>query len=192
MTQTETLGKRLARHRKAAGMSAQGLADRVGVTRAVINNLELGRREDMTVGQLVQISDALGVPAAALAADVFHPFQPSGYGDLTNWDVVRLLSKDHAEDWGDIIWQTELLLEVVERWGELANSYIDRAAVARASGDPRDATLATYERQTLERSLQRGKDMYERLDKLGVDVSWARGDWMTYEIPTDGFDSEAP
>lgn len=117
----ESTGDRLARYRKAAGISAQRLADEIGATRAVINNIESGRREDMTVGQLVQIAHALGIPAAALAANIYDPFGPSGYGDLSNWDVVDLLSREgHG---ADLIWPIEVLMDVKGDWGRQANEF---------------------------------------------------------------------
>lgn len=187
MTRIESTGDRLARYRKAAGVSAQKLADEIGTTRAVINNIESGRREDMTVGQLVQIASALGIPSAALAANIYDPFGPSGYGDLSNWDVVRLLSREGPG--ADLIWTIEMLMDVKGDWGRQANDFLDRARAAQESGDERDIALARLTRERLVRLLERGKEEYARLETAGVDVSWARGDWMTYEVPELQHDS---
>lgn len=190
MKQPENLGERVSRHRKAAGMSAQALADKIGATRAVINNLESGRRGDLTLGQLVLIADALEVPAFSLAADLRHPFAPSGYGDLTNWDVVQVLNSawDLPHPDAEVVRETVYLVDVVERWGSLAAEYAERAEAALASDDPRDRSLAVYSKQILERALARGHSSYASLEADGVDVSWARGDWMHYEVPDYGFD----
>ncbi|MEO2134097.1 helix-turn-helix transcriptional regulator [Microbacterium sp.] len=192
MTQSDSMGKRLARYRKEAGLSAQALADRIGVTRAVVNNLELGRREDMTVGQLVQIANALQVPVAALAADIQDPFGASRYGELRNWDVVELLngSRFQSHDASESISHIAMLGNVVENWGQAASDYIEHAQAFAVSKDHRDWSIAQLERKALERMLERGRAAYTLLKAAGVNVTWAVGDWMHYEIPDYGLDEK--
>lgn len=77
MTQrpSEGIGKRLAKYRKLAGLSAQGLSDRLAgeMSRGVIANIESGRKQDLTVDQLVMLSAALGIPPVVLALPVEEP-----------------------------------------------------------------------------------------------------------------------
>jgi transcriptional regulator with XRE-family HTH domain len=76
MAQLETIGQRVAKYRKLEGMSAQKLAEESGLTRSVITNIENGRRDDLTVTELLKISGALRVPPAAIMFDIEKPFGP--------------------------------------------------------------------------------------------------------------------
>lgn len=75
------IGMNVARYRKAEGISAAELAEKAGegLTRSVIANLENGRKDDVSVKQLMAISFALHVPPALLVADVFRPGVESKY-----------------------------------------------------------------------------------------------------------------
>lgn len=104
-----SLGQRLKRYRKGGlHMSAQRFAtmlqegDGKGTNRIsaeTIRNLEKQRREDITLGQLAQISKALNVPALALLVD-FEPLRPFELSDIaafsrlgmTNLDVVGMFA----------------------------------------------------------------------------------------------------
>jgi len=68
-----TIGRNVALYRRALKMSAEELAEAVGMTRSVIANLENGRKDDVTVKQLFALSNALGVPPVTLAIDVNDP-----------------------------------------------------------------------------------------------------------------------
>ncbi|MCC2032182.1 helix-turn-helix domain-containing protein [Microbacterium allomyrinae] len=70
----ETIGKRLARYRKLAGFSAHELAERAGLTRSVIANIENNRRTDITVSEVIALSQALDVPPLVLMLPVDRPF----------------------------------------------------------------------------------------------------------------------
>ncbi|MBL3808543.1 helix-turn-helix transcriptional regulator [Streptomyces sp. BRB081] len=59
------LGCRIADHRRAAGLSQDQLADRVGVERRTIQRYEAGTR-DPGYSDLVLIADALDAPLAKL------------------------------------------------------------------------------------------------------------------------------
>ncbi|TFD56401.1 helix-turn-helix domain-containing protein [Cryobacterium sp. Hh38] len=77
------IGQRVAKYRKAEGFSAQKLADRIGSTRSIVTNIENGRREDVTVEELLRLSAALRVPPAALLFDVEKPYSGVEIGDET-------------------------------------------------------------------------------------------------------------
>lgn len=75
------IGLNIARYRKAEGLSASELSDKVGegLTRSVIANLENGRKEDVTVKQLIALAVTLRVPPVALVVDYFDPGSPAPY-----------------------------------------------------------------------------------------------------------------
>lgn len=70
----ETIGQRVAKYRRLQGWSAQKLADESGLTRSVITNIENGRREDLTVNELLAISVALGMAGIAIMLPIDRPF----------------------------------------------------------------------------------------------------------------------
>lgn len=69
------LGQRIAYYRKLNGWSAERLAQEAGegVTRAILAQLEAGRRDSVSLQQFMAICLALAVPPAALLADPLHP-----------------------------------------------------------------------------------------------------------------------
>lgn len=54
---------RLREIREAAHMTQQELADRSGVSRATIANIEIGKQVNIMTGTLLNLADALGVEA---------------------------------------------------------------------------------------------------------------------------------
>lgn len=75
MALDESVGERIAYFRKLQGMSAQKLADESGLTRPVIVNIELGRREDIAWKELLAIAIALRVTPVALVLPIERPFE---------------------------------------------------------------------------------------------------------------------
>lgn len=59
------VGQNVRRLRSAAGLTQEGLAERMGVDRAYINALELGKRNP-TIITLWRVAEALGVDLTAL------------------------------------------------------------------------------------------------------------------------------
>src|SRR5579875_3833696 len=73
------LGKRLARYRKQLGFdSAQALSARTSgrVSTSVLQNIESGRKQDISVAQLLEISRALGISPLLLLAPLESPTAP--------------------------------------------------------------------------------------------------------------------
>ena len=68
----ELIGVRIARYRKAAGLTARELSDALGgsMSREVLANVESGRKPDISVDQLIAIAKALAVSPATLAIPV--------------------------------------------------------------------------------------------------------------------------
>ncbi|MGW8374239.1 helix-turn-helix domain-containing protein [Streptomyces sp. ODS28] len=76
-----TIAGEVFRYRRNQGLSAQALSDRctergMPIPRAVISNLENGRRTNVSVAELLVLAAALDVPPAALAF-------PVGYTETT-------------------------------------------------------------------------------------------------------------
>lgn len=61
-----SLGEFIALHRKIAGMSLQEVADRAGVTKAHVWELQNGRARNPSIGTVCGIAKALGVPVMAV------------------------------------------------------------------------------------------------------------------------------
>lgn len=73
---SDGIGDRLSKYRRLAGITARELAEQagLGLTRAIITNIENGRKTDITVDQLIALSTVLGVPPVVLAVPVDRPF----------------------------------------------------------------------------------------------------------------------
>lgn len=92
MAHDETVGQRIAKYRRLEGWSAQRLADATGLTRSVIANIENGRRPDITIRELTDVSAALGIPPVAILFPLDRPFAMTSIGGRT----VRVAD---AVDW---------------------------------------------------------------------------------------------
>ena len=76
MTYSDVIGKRVREIRDARGVSAQALADKTGLSREVIANLETGRKAHVTVEELVRLAQGLNVGLAYLLTDPADPYGP--------------------------------------------------------------------------------------------------------------------
>lgn len=61
------IGERVRQLRELAGLSQSELAQRAGIRRATLNELESGKSDDMKLSMAVQIADVLQVPLDLLA-----------------------------------------------------------------------------------------------------------------------------
>lgn len=87
------IGERLGKYRRVAGLSAQELSDNLGgsLSRGVIANIESGRKTDVTIDQLIELSWALGVPPVALALPIEQPFSWVSVGDNQSRRVLEVM-----------------------------------------------------------------------------------------------------
>lgn len=83
------VGLNIARYRKVERLSAADLAERAGegLTRSVIANLENGRKDDLSLKQLLALARALRVPPTFLVVDMFSP------GEQTPYDMPQIQQK---------------------------------------------------------------------------------------------------
>lgn len=96
-----------------------------GLSRAVITNLENGRKDDVTVTQLIALSSALGVPPVALAVDLSKPWQ---FHDLLKTETGR---RHSMSAWDMIDWfsgggEAETRFELLAPAGREAYGLISR------------------------------------------------------------------
>jgi len=76
---------RLARHRKTAGLSAAALADRIPsprITRAVISNIESGRKADPSFSEVALIASGLGMSPLEVFVDTTDPWASLDFDGL--------------------------------------------------------------------------------------------------------------
>ena len=96
--QRNGIGERVARYRKWRGFkSPRELADAIPggmVTKATIVNIELGRKADPSVGDLVGIAYGLGISPLALLFDIERPMEPTDLPELIpgEWASLPALS----------------------------------------------------------------------------------------------------
>lgn len=74
----------ISRHRKAAGLSQEGLGEKLGMTKFQVSRLENGETT-LSVSTALRIADVLGVPLGELIGHQDDTSQASGFAE----DVVR-------------------------------------------------------------------------------------------------------
>lgn len=104
------LGERLARYRKAAGYTTvEALAAAIPghwISKGTITNIEVGRKADITIQELIALSRAIGVTPLALVCDLEQPFskyKEQSFADtnVTNEDVARWFNPSNQSDGDD-------------------------------------------------------------------------------------------
>lgn len=100
-----TIGERIARYRKLNGWTMDELVERTegAIGKSVIANLETRRRQDITVAQLMALSEALGVPPVALLLPLERPFDRLQMMGGWNRSVLTLT---HVFS-GEVLWTPE-------------------------------------------------------------------------------------
>lgn len=194
------LGKRLAIYRREAGFkNAQALAEHLlasfpntQITRSTIVNLELGRKRDATIGEVMQLSKALNVPPAALLFDLDNPLEPyedSTIGDISNVEALRLTGMDGVRDWDqsptsphfrktDAVYR---MLDVVTQMRNLALKWARRASTNDESLSP-----AVLIRGSMNGAAQEYDELAIELDDAEFEAGTALADFAnTGELVAD-------
>jgi transcriptional regulator with XRE-family HTH domain len=86
----EALGGNIRRERAERDLNQSELADRVGLSRTSITNVELGRQA-LSVHQLFDFANALGVPAAQLLPTQWP--QKASQGAEYSAELAELVAK---------------------------------------------------------------------------------------------------
>ncbi|MDQ1122172.1 helix-turn-helix domain-containing protein [Microbacterium trichothecenolyticum] len=118
----ETVNARIKQFRLMNGINMQELAERAGISRAVVVNIERNRKTDLTFSELVAIADALGVPLVALVYEVEKPRKAIQVGrhEMDVFNAVRTLVGE-----GETIWDihdtpsTDYVAEVLDATAKL-------------------------------------------------------------------------
>ncbi len=75
----QRIGQRVNHYRAMLGIrSTTALADRIGnpkITPVVIQNIEAGRKTEVTIGQVIDIAAGLGISPLLLLVDIQRPFE---------------------------------------------------------------------------------------------------------------------
>lgn len=85
-----SIGERVAMFRKQQKLSAEEVAERAGhgLTRSVIANLENGRKDDLSVKQLVAVAYVLGVSPVDLVVKLEAPYKYISLTDGENYKAT--------------------------------------------------------------------------------------------------------
>lgn len=107
-TQTGHVAAQLRRYRAERGISAQRLSDRCAelgfpIPRPVLSNLENGRRESVTLAELLVLAAALEIPPVELIIPIGHEKQVEILPDtvVPTWTAARWVRGDREPDWFD-------------------------------------------------------------------------------------------
>ncbi|BDZ51749.1 hypothetical protein GCM10025867_39900 [Frondihabitans sucicola] len=93
------LGRRLAEFRIRRRFSAAGLAKKIDdptITRAVITNIETGRKADPPLSEVMKICDALGISPLALMIDTSSPWAPLDTPGLSTGRLREVSAIEYA------------------------------------------------------------------------------------------------
>jgi len=93
---SESMGRRILKRRAAMGLSQQGLADKVGVTRPTVSYWENGQVRDLKGRNLAKLSEVLGVSDEWLLFGDEPKARPSPSSDLERelLEAIRRLTRE--------------------------------------------------------------------------------------------------
>jgi transcriptional regulator with XRE-family HTH domain len=88
-------GRRVAQARDSAGLTQSGLADKIGLSRASIANIEAGRQR-IVLHQALEIADALSISSISelLPIDLVRPTIASDKNEKLNFSGSKLSSSE--------------------------------------------------------------------------------------------------
>lgn len=82
------MGYKIAEKRKEQNLSQESLSRKSGVSRAIISDLETGRRTDMTIGTLRKLANALNCGIGDIFFDESSSIQDGEKGESRRKDNV--------------------------------------------------------------------------------------------------------
>ncbi|TFC85799.1 XRE family transcriptional regulator [Cryobacterium sp. TmT2-59] len=209
----EPIGRRVAGYRRAAGFkTAEELAAAIAnpaITKSTIQNVESGRKADLSVMQLLDISKALGIPPVALVVPINQPFDRAripgaseAVSQMTNWELVEWLTMREEGGtrtslglWiGNVMTQIERLVEAVREFPDAYQaSQIKQEVIQYTATSPEGDEYLTYhnpnewaENQVYQLA-QQAQDSYHTLKNITktMDLSWAEGPWLDVDLGSD-------
>lgn len=194
------IGRRIAKYRRLCGFeTAKQLADSIPndkLTASVIQNIESGRKADLSVSQLLDIARGIGISPLFLLTPVGLPFDRidlAGVGD----DVANMTVREF-DDWlcvagaEDVTESREAaVLRRILRWIRELIAAVEAEKVAATDPDltapaeiytdaegeehiHRPSEGAVY---ALERLQARIDTLYGNLHRYNVDLNWVKRPW---------------
>lgn len=186
---SDRFGERLTYYRKLAGLSAEALSRRVpGMSRAVIANIESGRKRDVTVDELIALAWALDVPPVVLALPIERPeafIQTSDQEPRTftrSWLLAEWFTTGRRSSIGHSPAHAvaTLRLSKLEEWAVLRGKIEQAEARIGRGADGADwrATLAESKKKLTEVESElvglgvhpTGDDAESRMAQLGLEI----------------------
>ncbi|REJ06288.1 XRE family transcriptional regulator [Microbacterium bovistercoris] len=172
---SDGLGARLAYYRNLSGLSAERLSKKVPMSRAVISNIESGRKKDVTLDEVIALAWALGIPPVALALPIE---QPNVFLDVAEGEGVA----ERVRAWTAIEWfltgqqanhpATPQQMIAQNRIKMLLDYTRTRERVVRARAEiARGADTATDWSNIIDEEEARLRDLAEGLTGLGIDLT---------------------
>ncbi|MBX0299403.1 helix-turn-helix domain-containing protein [Cryobacterium sp. 1639] len=205
----EHIGRRVAGYRKAAGFKTAGdLADAIpndAITKSTIQNVESGRKADLTVSQLLDISKALDIPPVALVVPINMPLAKAelpGVGqsvsEMTVWDVVEWFRVDESArtysnlgSWiRAVMGHIEDLSVATQKFpAALAESVEEQPVFEYTAYSPEGDEYTAhhdpneYSQMHVAAMARQAQDAYNALKRMSrtMDLTWAEGPWLAYD-----------
>ena len=183
----QTLGQRIGHYRRQAGYRTP--ADLVAtlpegtLTTATLQNIESGRKKQVSIGELLILARAMRMLPVTLVADPRDPMGPSKVDGLSNWEAIELLYSHFAgpnttdvEERQVIQW-INWLMTVRRQWDDEVRKAREDEITGNPIGDPWYLVEALHNQAVAARA---------RLLEDDIDVSWAHGPWFDFTAPASG------
>jgi transcriptional regulator with XRE-family HTH domain len=188
---SDSIGRRIARYRRIMGIdTAKELAARISsdnLSESVIQNIESGRKADLSVSQLLNISRGIGISPVLLLGSIDRPFEKldlvglsPAMATMTFVEMDSWISASGNDSLGNMNTYGEFNQQVARRdlrdllvWYGYWLDEMDAKPASRTdlSEEERMQVLAMHEANG-----KRIAGVYRRLSAI-VDVSWAKGPW---------------
>lgn len=124
------VGRRLQAIRKAKGISAAKLADLIpdeSISKTMLTNVEGGRKQDLTVTEMLLVANALQVSPLSLIVDPSEPWSEVEVPGIQQTNIAYALGAMMAGDFDNAALKTEVALdggEVMVRAWEAADEIL--------------------------------------------------------------------
>ena len=198
-TPQPSIGRRVASYRKLMGFdTAKQLAEAIPndkMTASVIQNIESGRKADLSVSQLLDISKGLGVSPLVLLAPIGRPFSKIDLPNVS--DDVASMTVHEFDEWSTmgsevqpgesdqqmslrrVVNYTRRLIRAVEEWKKASVDTDLRAEPFEYEAESEDGTSFTTTHDPssgawmrLQAAESDVRTLSTYLNSYNVDVSW--------------------
>lgn len=171
---TDVTAERVRHYRDKRDMTAQQVVDAcvalgLPMKRSVLVNLEHGRRGNVTLAELLALSDVLGVHPVELVFPIGKDktFEALPGRDMETWDALRWFTGESGKDDTSVQMWREHARHVAER-----RKLLDLASSLRADAETAKAPDVT--REMLDRADRASERADFETDKLRFHRAWMR------------------